>query len=275
MPLRTAVVLLRCTHPEPSFAVTALATTLAIAAGRGLGSAWVAAAVLSGQFSVGWGNDLLDMNRDRVAGRQDKPLATGEIDPVTVSRAAIAAFALAVVLSLVSGLAAAAAHVLALLLAHAYNHALKNGPWSVVPYAVAFAMLPVFVTLGLGSRAHLPAWWAVLAAAMIGAAAHFTQTLPDLGRDAATGVRGLPQRMGARPSLLVVGLLLSGGALVAALGPGGAVPAVAVVSLGVTLALALAVLVAGAAGRYLAAFRLTLAAAAGAVATFLLTGRPL
>ena len=41
-------------------------------------AALVVAAVLAGQLSVGWSNDLVDVGRDRRAGRTDKPLATGE-----------------------------------------------------------------------------------------------------------------------------------------------------------------------------------------------------
>ena len=44
-------------------------------------------AVLAGQLSIGWSNDLLDRSRDVAAGRSDKPLATGAADPRTVRRA--------------------------------------------------------------------------------------------------------------------------------------------------------------------------------------------
>jgi 4-hydroxybenzoate polyprenyltransferase len=199
-PRRTFVALVRASHPEPTLAVTALATVLALSAGRGKGSAWVAAAVLCGQLSVGWGNDYIDRELDRHSGRSGKPIASGRIDPALVRRAAWVAFLLAVVLSLASGPAATAVHVLALLMAHLYNAGLKASAASVVPYAVAFAQLPAFITLGLRSP-HVPPWWAVAAAALIGAAAHFTQTLPDLRGDARAGIRGLPHRLGASASL--------------------------------------------------------------------------
>ena len=37
----------------------------------------VTAAVLAGQLSIGWSNDLIDARRDRAVGRTDKPLAVG------------------------------------------------------------------------------------------------------------------------------------------------------------------------------------------------------
>ena len=102
-------------------AVTALATVLAISAGRGVGSAWVAAAVFCGQLSVGWANDYLDRDQDRRAGRRDKPVAADLVDPALVRRAAWVALVLAPLLSLASGPAATAVHLLALLMAHLYN----------------------------------------------------------------------------------------------------------------------------------------------------------
>ena len=52
------------------------------------------------------------------------------------------------------------------------------------------------MTLGLPG-APWPAWWAVLAAALLGVGAHLANVLPDIDGDLATGVRGLPQRLGA------------------------------------------------------------------------------
>lgn len=273
-PLRSALALAGACHPEPTLAVTTLATVLAVSAGRGIGSAWVAAAVFCGQLSVGWGNDYLDRDRDRLAGRAAKPVASGRVDPALVRRAAWVALVLAALLSLASGPAATAVHLLALLMAHLYNLGLKSSPFSVVPYAVAFAQLPAFIALGLRPP-HLPPVWAVAAAGLIGAAAHFTQTLPDLELDAASGMKGLPHRLGARGSLAAVGFLLAAGALAAALGPVGRPPPAALVTLGLSLALVVAVLVEGALRRYSAAFHLTIAAAGAAVATFLVTGRQL
>ncbi|HXA43800.1 MAG TPA: UbiA family prenyltransferase [Candidatus Solibacter sp.] len=272
--LSSAAALAASCHPEPTLAVTTLATVLAVGAGRGAGAVWVAAAVFCGQLSVGWANDYIDRDRDRLAGRTSKPVAAGRVSPALVRNAAVVALVLAALLSLASGPLATAAHLLALLMAHLYNLGLKSTPFSVVAYAVAFAQLPAFITLGLHPP-HLPPAWAVLAAGLIGAAGHFTQTLPDLESDRTTGMRGLPHRLGAGGSLVAVGVLLAGGALAAALGPIGHPPALALVALGVSLALVLAVLVAGALRRYSAAFHLTIAAAGAAVATFLVTGRPI
>ena len=54
-------------HPLPSIAVTAGAAAFAAAVGRGVaGSALVAVTVLASQLSIGWENDYLDLDRDRL-----------------------------------------------------------------------------------------------------------------------------------------------------------------------------------------------------------------
>jgi 4-hydroxybenzoate polyprenyltransferase len=256
--------LVRCSHPEPVAAVTLVTSLLALSTGRGWGTIWVALAVLAGQLFVGWSNDHLDRERDREAGRADKPLPSGQIEPGVVRTAAVIALVAAVPLSLASGLAAAAAHFVAIASATIYNLGLKATAVSVVPYAIAFGLLPAFVTLGLPAHRWPPAW-ALAAGALIGAGAHFTQVLPDIDRDRRHDLMGLPQRIGARASVIAAALLLLAAAAVIASGTRNPVPAL------VTLPAALAVLVV----RPKAAFRLTLATAALAVVAFLLGGSSL
>ncbi|MEA2646301.1 MAG: hypothetical protein QOE92_1384 [Chloroflexota bacterium] len=265
--------LVRACHPEPTAAVTALTSLLALTSGRGWGTAWVALAVLSGQLSVGWANDYLDHERDRAAGRTDKPIPGGRVSPELVRYAAVVALLVAVPLSLLSGPRAAAVHLFALALAHLYNLVLKGTIVSVLPYALAFGVLPAFVTLGQGDNPHVPAPWIMAGAGLLGAAAHFTQVLPDLATDAAVGIRGLPQRLGAGGSLVAAAVMLLGGSLIAALGPGRVPDQMALLALGATWATIAAIIVAGIRRRYGAAFHLTIAAAAGALATFVLSGR--
>jgi 4-hydroxybenzoate polyprenyltransferase len=273
-PLRRLRALALACHPEPTAAVTALASVLALSLGRGRGTLWVAAAVLAGQLSVGWGNDLLDRDLDRRGGRRGKPAATGEITPRALRAAAAVTLLAAIPLSLASGPAATLVHLVALLCAHAYNLGLKRTPASVVCFAVAFAMLPAFVTLGL-SPARLPPWWAVLAAAAIGAGAHFTNALDDLEVDLAQEVRGLPQRLGAGGSLAAAVLLLLAGLLLILLGPGARLSSAQLLVAALALGLAAAVVAFALRGRREDAFRLTMGVAGAAVLAFLVSGRSL
>jgi hypothetical protein len=79
----------------------------------------------------------------------------------------------------------------------------------------------------------------------LGAAAHFAQTLPDIERDLDQGVQGLPQRLGARVSTAAAGGLLGAGALVMGLGQRGGTPPTVLAIIGVTVALAAAIVVTG------------------------------
>lgn len=209
---------LRAAHIGPTIAVTVLAGLLAV--DWGLPTPTVAlliAAVFAGQLTIGWGNDLVDAERDRRVGRFDKPLAVGALDARRVTSALLLALAASVALSGLLGWRSALAHVVLVVGAgHAYNVGLKATAWSWVPYAVAFGSLPGVVTLAQPTPA-LPAPWMVAAGAMLGVGAHVLNALPDLADDEATGVRGLPHRLGPDGSRLVaVGLLVAASAVVIA-----------------------------------------------------------
>lgn len=259
-------------HPEPCAAVTLLITVLAATEGTGLRTLWVAAAVGSGQLGVGWSNDYLDRVRDRASGRTDKPIPSGRISAAAVRNAAIGGLTLTLPLSLAAGIGFAAAHLAAIAAALAYNSRLKLLPLSVLPYAFAFGLVPVAVTQA--ARGVWPAAWAVAAAALLGAGAHFTQVLPDIGRDRSLGIGGLPQLLGERLSALVAAGLLLAANLIIAFGPGqpGLVDLVALVA---AVGFSAAVVAATVAGSLKLAFRLTLVVAAAAVSSFLVSGRSL
>jgi 4-hydroxybenzoate polyprenyltransferase len=203
---RTVLGLVRGCHPEPVAAVTLAATVLSVAVGRGAaGTAAVAAAVFTGQLSVGWANDWLDAARDLAAGRRDKPVVTGLVTPATLRAAALAAAVATVPLSLLSGWLAGAVHLAAVGCAWLYDRPLKATPASVLPYLASFGLLPAFVLLGAG--APVP-WWLCAAGAALGGGAHFFNTLPDLAEDRAAGIAGLPHRLGTRAAWWVGAALL-------------------------------------------------------------------
>lgn len=269
------VALFRAAHAQPTLAVTAIAGALAVSAGRGLwGTVAVVLAVLPGQLSVGWSNDYLDRGRDAAAGRGDKPIVAGELRARLVGTAAVAALGACVVLSLLSGWRAALVHLAAVSIAWAYNLFLKRTSLSVAAYAVAFGLLPAFVTLGLPSH-PLPPAWASVAGALLGAGAHFVNTLADFAADHATGVRGLPHRLGRTVSLVLGAGAMTSAASVLALAPRGA-PSVVVLLLFVASIAAIAtVLGVAASGHDRTAWSATLCSALLAVALFIAQGRSL
>lgn len=235
------VALVAAAHPGPALAVTVLAALLAVAMDLSASRVGlVTAAVACGQLSIGWSNDLLDLSRDRAVGRRDKPLAVGTVDARLVTLSCAAAVVLCVVLSLACGLLAALLHLGCVAAGWAYNLGLKATMWSWLPYAVAFGLLPVFVWVAGNSPQAVPVWLP-LAAASLGVGAHLLNVLPDIEDDHATGVRGLPHRLGARrlPGAAVV--VLGAGSVLVLFGASVPVPA-ALAGLLVVAALAAVVL---------------------------------
>jgi 4-hydroxybenzoate polyprenyltransferase len=215
-----------------------MVTALAVAAGRDVrGCAAVGAAVLAGQLSIGWSNDAVDAGRDAAAGRTGKPVVGGMVSARGLRAAAVFALVLCVPLSLAAGLAAGTVHLLGVAAAWAYNLGLKATPLSWLPYAVGFGALPAFVVLGLPGTPW-PAWWAVVAAALLGCGAHLANVLPDIDGDLATGVRGWPQRLGAARVRALVPLPLVAASVLLVFGPPGAVDAPRWAGLAVVLVLA-------------------------------------
>src|SRR4051794_39142649 len=214
------------THLGPTVAVTTVATLLALGAGLPAGrTALVCVAVLAGQASIGWSNDWLDADRDRAVARADKPVVQGAVQPAQLRSAALIAAALAVVLSLLLGIVPGVLLLVLVASGWAYNAGLKRTAASVVPYVTGFGALPAGVVAASRGVPTAP-WWLVTAGGALGAAAHFANVAPDLDDDAATGVRGLPHRLGARVSALTGALLLGGASLVLIIGPDGSPTAV-------------------------------------------------
>ena len=211
----------QATHPGPSLVVASLTGLFAWS----VGLLWwqvgvVFLAMLANQTGIGLSNDWWDASRDGEAGRADKPIAAGVIVGHHARNTAVALGAAALILSASLGLWPAVCQVVMLASGWWYNlHA--KGHWSsVVSYLVGFGLLPVFPALAL-SPASLPPWWVIAVAGLLGVSAHFANALPDLSDDRVSGVRGLPQRMGARGSGFALSAgVISATALIAVFGEG-------------------------------------------------------
>ena len=208
-----AVGLLKSTHPIPSFAVTSFTVLLAIGYGISIEKlVLVGLGMLFQQFSVGLSNDWLDYERDKIVGRNDKPTVRFEVSASLVRNASLVSAVIALVFAMSLGWEVLLTMVAMLVVGWSYNLGLKSNALSALPYAVGFGIVPVFVTLSL-STPQLPLWWVMLAAGLLGVAAHFANALPDLMDDRETGVRALPHMLGQRISALAI----SGAAALASL----------------------------------------------------------
>jgi 4-hydroxybenzoate polyprenyltransferase len=220
MPSKAAA-LAGSSHPGPSIAVTVI--TVGLGFGAGLDPFLLVVlgiAMFAGQLSVGLSNDWIDAERDAAVGRQDKPIALGQITAIDVRNAALVSAGLMIVLAIPLGLPAEAVLIVAVGAAWLYNAWLKTSVFSIVPYLLGFGALPAIATLSRHPPAA-PALWALGVGALLGGAAHFANTLPDLEGDAATGVRGLPQVLGRRWSSALTYLVLLGASVLEFFGTGG------------------------------------------------------
>lgn len=198
------IALLNSTHLIPSIAVTTFA--LLFGAGSNLPTdrlALVGLAVLAQQFSVGLSNDWLDFARDKRVDRKDKPAAAGKVSIKIVRNSSFFTAVVAVGLAFILGIEAGLLMLPMLLIGWSYNLGLKSTGLSVLPYALGFGILPIFVAQA-SQPPGLPAYWVVLVAALLGISAHFANVLPDLIEDRATGVRALPHLLGQRASAVVI-----------------------------------------------------------------------
>ena len=236
-----AAALVRSCHPVPTAGVTLLVTVLAAVVGHPAGrTTLVAAAVLTGQLSIGWSNDAIDAERDARTARADKPVATGAVPRSAVAVAAGGALAASIALSLAVGVLAGAVHLLFVACGWAYNLGLKATAVSFAPYAIGFAALPSFVVLARPG-APAPPWWLAGAGGLLGIGAHLVNVLPDLDDDRATGVRGWPHRLGRRRSTATVAAALGTASLLLVLAPPGSPNTGALGGLSLALAAAAAV----------------------------------
>ena len=258
---RTSVrALVVATHAGPTVAVTTTATLLAVTAGVAPERVGVLAlAVLAGQVSIGWSNDWLDADRDRAVARADKPVAQGAVEPGLLRALALVSAAAAVVLSLLLGLVPGLLLLVLVASGWAYNAGLKRTAVSVLPYVTGFGALPAGVVAAApggagGSSWGAAPWWLAAAGAALGAAAHLANVAPDLEDDLATGVRGLPHRLGPRASAVTGAVLLGAASLLLVLGPDGSPTAAGWAGLALTVPAVVVAVLAGTARFRRAAF---------------------
>jgi 1,4-dihydroxy-2-naphthoate octaprenyltransferase len=207
----TPVLVVRAAHPGQ-----AVLTALGLAVGAAVSGrparevGLVAVTVLVGQAVLGWDNDLVDQQAD--AGRDDKPLATGALDRGTLGFVLACAVLLLVPLSLSSGIVAGLCYLLSVLVGVAGNRWLRNGSLSWLPWAIAFALYPAYLSYGgWGGSAdgHPPTVAMTVAVAVLGVGVHVVTSLRGLVADHEAGRRHLPLRLALRvgaPRLLVLGV---------------------------------------------------------------------
>jgi 4-hydroxybenzoate polyprenyltransferase len=263
--------LVLATHFGPTVAVVTYATATAVASDLSTGRCvLLAVAVALGQASVGWSNDWIDAPVDVARGRGDKPIARGWVRREVVGAAAVIALVLCIPTSLALGWRAGVAHLVAVGAAWAYNLGLKRTVTSPVSYLLAFGLVPVVVAAALPGHPRAP-WALVVASGLLGVSAHLTNAVKDLVDDEATGIRGLPQRLGLRASTALSTVVLTAAIGIFLTIPGRWEPAT--VALGVVaVLLSLAASVRAWQGRLAGLFELSILSVAPLVVAVAITG---
>ena len=93
----------------------------------------------------------------------------------------------------------------------AYNFYFKFSFLSPLPFAIAFAALPSCIAI---SKDITPPTWMWAGGALFGMAAHFINVIKDMKADQISEIKGLPQLLGTRKSIVSAALLIALGLFV-------------------------------------------------------------
>ena len=173
----------------------------------------IAFGVFTGQLVVGWSNDLYDYQDDLANQRMNKPLVAGLISQEFLRKWIKIMLPFSFVANLLGplGIKGGLVYMLGIACGVAYNFYFKFSWLSPLPYAIAFAALPSSIAI---SKDITPPLWMWLGGALFGMAAHFINVLKDMKADQKSGIRGLPQRLGSRNSIIVAIALIALGVAV-------------------------------------------------------------
>ncbi len=195
----------RVIHPFPTLLNVAATLGLALVAGRGVPDLALLSRMLllmlCAQSAIGVANDYFDRDLDART-KLWKPIAAGLVPAPVAAALALALSAASIALAATLGPSGFLLALLGLACGLAYDARLKRTLFSAVPYMVAIPTLPLWVWATLGQWRPV-LWWLIPVGALIGLALHLQNTVADIEGDAASGILGLPHRLGARRSMRI------------------------------------------------------------------------
>jgi 4-hydroxybenzoate polyprenyltransferase len=205
--------LLKASHFGPTLLVTAISFGFATYYWWEGPAYVIAFGVFTGQLVVGWSNDLYDFEDDLKHNRQNKPLVSGVITREFLQRC----LRLMVLFSFIAnlggplGLKGGLVYMFGVACGVAYNFYFKFSFLSPLPFAIAFAALPSCIAI---SKDITPPTWMWAGGALFGMAAHFINVIKDMKADQISEIKGLPQLLGTRKSIVSAALLIALGLFV-------------------------------------------------------------
>jgi 4-hydroxybenzoate polyprenyltransferase len=205
--------LLKAAHFGPTLIVTAISFTVATYYWWEGPAYLIAFGVFTGQLIVGWSNDLYDLDDDLKHQRIKKPLVAGLVSKQYLQKWLRFMVPFSFVANLLGplGIKGGSVYMLGIACGVAYNFYFKFNMLSPLPYAIAFAALPSCVVI---SKDLNPPLWMLLEGALFGMAAHFINVIKDMDQDQASGIKGLPQRLGKTKSIAAAAVLTALGIVV-------------------------------------------------------------
>jgi 4-hydroxybenzoate polyprenyltransferase len=205
--------LLKASHFGPTLLVTAISFGFATYYWWEGPAYVIAFGVFTGQLVVGWSNDLYDYEDDLKHNRQNKPLVSGVITREFLQRCLrlMVPFSFIANLGGPLGLNGGLVYMLGVACGVAYNFYFKFSFLSPLPFAIAFAALPSCIAI---SKDITPPTWMWAGGALFGMAAHFINVIKDMKADQISEIKGLPQLLGTRKSIVSAALLIALGLFV-------------------------------------------------------------
>jgi len=199
--------LLKASHFGPTLIVTSISFGFAVHYWWEGPAYVIAFGVFTGQLVVGWSNDLYDFDDDLRHQRTNKPLVSGLITKQYLEKWLRVMVPFSFVANLLGplGIKGGLVYMLGIACGVAYNFYFKFSAFSPLPYAIAFAALPSSIAI---SKDITPPLWMWLGGALLGMSAHFINVLKDMKEDHVSGIKGLPQRLGIRGSVVAAVVLI-------------------------------------------------------------------
>ena len=200
--------LLKAAHFGPTLIVTAISFAFATYYWWEGPAYFIAFGVFTGQLIVGWSNDLYDFDDDLKHQRSKKPLVSGLITKQYLQKWLRFMVPFSFIANLLGplGIKGGSVYMLGIACGVAYNFYFKFSILSPLPYAIAFEALPSSVAI---SKEINPPLWMLLGGALFGMAAHFINVIKDMDQDQASGIKGLPQRLGKAKSIAAAAVLIA------------------------------------------------------------------
>jgi len=200
--------LLKATHFGPTLIVTTISFGFATYYWWEGPAYVIAFGVFTGQLVVGWSNDLYDFEDDLKHNRQNKPLVSGVITREFLQRCLrlMVPFSFIANLGGPLGIQGGLVYMLGVAFGVAYNFYFKFSFLSPLPFAIAFAALPSCIAI---SKDITPPTWMWAGGALFGMAAHFINVIKDMKADQISEIKGLPQLLGTRKSIIAATLLIT------------------------------------------------------------------